>query len=69
MPQFDLYSFSVQVFTVLVSFFFLYFFILRTVLSPFSEAFKLRKKILTTISSYSKGIKSTPLKYNFFNLF
>jgi ATP/ADP translocase len=69
MPQFDLYSFSVQVFTILVSFFFVYFFILRTVLSPFSEAFKFRKKVLTTISSYARGTKSTNLKYNFFNLF
>lgn len=69
MPQFDLYSFSVQVFTILVSFFFVYFFLLRSVLSPLSETFKFRKKVLTAISSYNKGMKSVQLKYNFFNLF
>jgi len=46
MPQFDFYSFSVQIFWILVGFSLFYFFILRFYLVPVSEVLKWRKKLL-----------------------
>lgn len=46
MPQFDFYSFSVQIFWILFGFSFFYFVILRFYLVPVSEVLKWRKKLL-----------------------
>lgn len=46
MPQFDFYSFSVQIFWVLSYFIFFYFFILNFYLIPVSEVLKWHKKLL-----------------------
>jgi len=46
MPQFDAFSFSGQVFCILLGFSFFYFFILRIYLINFAEMFKFRQKLL-----------------------
>jgi F0F1-type ATP synthase membrane subunit b/b' len=45
MPQFDIYSFSSQVFWLLITFGFFYFFILRFYLARYAESLKIRSKI------------------------
>jgi hypothetical protein len=46
MPQFDSYSYSSQVFLILLGFYLLYFFVLNYYLVCFSEVFKMRQKLL-----------------------
>ena len=53
MPQFDFYSFSTQVFWVLVSFFIFYFFILKYFLVNFSMLNKIRR-LLKNIETFVK---------------
>jgi hypothetical protein len=57
MPQFDVFSFSVQVFWILVGFFVFYFFILKLYLVTISEALKLRKNL----------VKKSYIKYNIYD--
>ena len=56
MPQFDLYSYSCQVFWALIGFYTFYFFILNFYLVHFSEVLKMRQKLL---ASYSKKRRET----------
>ncbi len=46
MPQFDFYSFSSQVFWVVLGFFLFYFFILKFYLVYFAEIYKMRNKLV-----------------------
>jgi len=46
MPQFDFYTFSVQIFWTILSFFTLYFVLLKFLLARVSETLKFRKKLL-----------------------
>ena len=45
MPQFDFYSFSTQVFWILIGFYSFHFFILKFYLAKTAEALKLRKAL------------------------
>jgi hypothetical protein len=56
MPQFDAYTYSSQIFWVLIGFYLFYFFFLNYYLISFSEVFKMRLKL---ISFYSKKRKGT----------
>lgn len=51
MPQFDFYSFSSQVFWVVLGFFLFYFFILKFYLVYFAEIYKMRNKLLNVQKS------------------
>jgi lipid-A-disaccharide synthase-like uncharacterized protein len=55
MPQFDLYSFSSQVFWTLLGFSFFYFFTLKFYLVQLAEVLKMRQKLLTAYSKKKKG--------------
>jgi len=46
MPQFDFYSFALQNFYVLLAFFIIYFFVLLKYLPQYSEALKMRRKLI-----------------------
>ena len=46
MPQFDFYSFSVQIFWILISFTFFYFYLFSQSIIYFSELLKFKFKIL-----------------------
>ena len=48
MPQFDFYSFSTQVFYVLLFFSFFHFFLLNYIVIPFGKVLKLRQKLFNT---------------------
>lgn len=50
MPQFDFYSFSVQIFWLLLSFTFFYFYLFSQVVIYFSEVIKFKNKILLKTS-------------------
>lgn len=60
MPQFDFFSFSAQVFWILVGFFLFYFFILKFFLVKISETLKVRKK--SADSSYSEYISTRAIE-------
>ena len=68
MPQFDSYSFSVQVFWSLLGYLFFYFFILKFYLSNFSEMFKFRQKLVNIYSTNNNTSKSTNHYLDFFLL-
>ena len=68
MPQFDSYSFSVQVFWSLLGYLFFYFFILKFYLSNFSEMFKFRQKLINIYSTNNNTSKPTNYYLDFFLL-
>ena len=55
MPQFDLYSYSCQVFWALIGFYTFYFFTLNFYLVHFSEVLKMRQKLLVSYSKKKGG--------------
>ena len=63
MPQFDFYSFSTQVFYVLLGFTIFHFYVLNFIIISYSKVLKLRQKLFNTflIGSIetSKSFKST----------
>ena len=58
MPQFDFYSFSTQVFYVLLGFVFFHFFILNFVVVSSSQVLKLRQKLFNTYLSNKSNSKT-----------
>jgi len=48
MPQFDFYSFSTQVFYVLLGFTFFHFYVLNFIVVSYSQVLKLRQKLFNT---------------------
>jgi len=56
MPQFDFYSFSVQVFWTLSAFFFFYFIFLGDLIAKLSALLKMRSKLLSGSASLNDGI-------------
>jgi hypothetical protein len=60
MPQFDFYSFSTQVFYVLLGFLFFHFFILNFIALSYSQVLKLRHKLFNTYltKSFNKNINT-----------
>lgn len=50
MPQFDIFTYSSQVFCVLLGYFLFYFLILNFYLVQVSEVIKMRQKLLATYS-------------------
>lgn len=60
MPQFDFYSFSTQVFYVLIGFTFFHFFILNFIVISYSQVLKLRQKLFNTY--LDKSLKEKNLK-------
>ncbi len=66
MPQFDFYTFSVQIFWTILSFFTLYFVLLKFLLARVSETLKFRKKLLL-LSTQKKNSNNLVIK-NFKNL-
>ena len=65
MPQFDFYSFSVQIFWFLLTFFSFYFFSAYFYLSNFAEVFKMREKLL----KHYNVLNLASLKLNLFEIF
>ena len=57
MPQFDFYSFSVQVFWTLSGFFLFYFLFLGDLLAKLSALLKLRSKLLVGFSINGEALK------------
>ncbi len=58
MPQFDFYSFSTQVFYVLLGFFFFHFFILNYIVVSYAQVLKLRQKLFNTYLSNKSNSKT-----------
>lgn len=58
MPQFDFYSFSTQVFYVLLGFFFFHFFILNYIVISYAQVLKLRQKLFNTYLSNKSNSKT-----------
>jgi hypothetical protein len=63
MPQFDLFSFFVQIFWLFIASYIFYLVYLKFVLKNAAESFKLREKIKSFIINISKEINATYL-YN-----
>ncbi len=67
MPQFDFYSFSTQVFYVLLGFFFFHFFILNYIVVSYAQVLKLRQKLFNTyLSNKSNSITNSKPIYDVF---
>lgn len=67
MPQFDFYSFSTQVFYVLLGFTIFHFYILNFVVISYSQVLKLRQKLFNTyLNEKFKGVDSSKSVYDSF---
>jgi hypothetical protein len=67
MPQFDFYSFSTQVFYVLLGFTFFHFFILNYVVLSYARVLKLRQKLFNTFLLTQKAtVNSSKAVYDSF---
>lgn len=69
MPQFDFYSFSTQVFYVLLGFIFFHFFILNFVVISSSQVLKLRQKLFNTYLINSLSLLKSNKTFYDFNIF
>lgn len=60
MPQFDFYSFSTQVFYVLLGFIVFHFFILNYIIISYAQVLKLRQKLFDTflLTKVVSGVKA-----------
>jgi len=67
MPQFDFFSFFVQIFWFSTFSCFFYLFYLKFFLSNSSKAIKIRQKLLPLVSTFSKESKDTFLYTNILN--
>ena len=70
MPQFDFYSFSTQIFFVLLGFAIFHFLVLKFIVVPYSKVLKLRKKLFSTFlvnstdsTNYSKSLYESFIFY------
>ena len=68
MPQFDLYSFSGQVFWTLTGFYLFYFFVLYFYLTKFSSIIKMRQKLILTYIKEEKIKSNVVNSFNFFKI-
>lgn len=67
MPQFDFYSFSTQVFYVLLGFTFFHFYILNFIVVSYSQVLKLRQKLFNAyLNENSKKNNSSNSLYDSF---
>ncbi len=63
MPQFDFYSFSTQIFYVLLGFIFFHFFILNYIVISYAQVLKLRQKLFNTYLAVNTN-KTTKSSYD-----
>lgn len=74
MPQFDFYSFSTQIFYVLLGFTFFHFFILNFVVISYAQVLKLRQKLFniylnafSEVNKHSKSVYDSIISLVFIN--